>query len=99
MVRSLDLNATSLGGRSRQHRAGLMGRAGADGRLALTLVVVALRAASAPAADPPGTPGSRDALALCRRAQDVPTGEQSALLARSLSLADEAIAADDHDAL
>src|SRR5581483_4872534 len=36
------------------------------------------------AADPPGTPASRDALALCHRAQDAGPGERDALLAQAL---------------
>ena len=63
------------------------------------LLAFTLLAGGAPAAEPPGTPRSREAMDLCKRAQDVPPAEQPALLARSLSLADEAIAADDRDAL
>jgi hypothetical protein len=65
----------------------------------LTLLVFALLAAGAPAADPPGTAGSREALALCNHAQDAPPGERPAMLSHSLTLADEAVAADEHDAL
>jgi tetratricopeptide (TPR) repeat protein len=68
-------------------------------RSSITLLVLVLLAGSAPAADPPGTPGSREALALCNRGQDAPPGERQAILARSLTLADEAVAADERDAL
>ncbi|HZR83875.1 MAG TPA: hypothetical protein VFD92_22460 [Candidatus Binatia bacterium] len=51
------------------------------------------------AADPPGTPASRDALALCHRAQDAGPGERDALLAQALERAEEATEADDADAL
>jgi tetratricopeptide (TPR) repeat protein len=74
-------------------------RAGAGRRVAPTLLVVALLAGGATAAVPPGTPRSREALALCNRAQDAPAGERPAMLTRSLALADEAVAADDQDAL
>ena len=63
------------------------------------LVVLALLAGAARAAGPPGTPRSREALALCNRAQDAPADERPPLLARSLTLADDAIAGDDRDAL
>jgi tetratricopeptide (TPR) repeat protein len=63
------------------------------------LLALALLAGAARAADPPGTPRSREALALCNRAQDAPADEQPPLLARSLTLADDAIADDDRDAL
>ena len=68
-------------------------------RSPITLLVLVLLAANARAADPPGTPGSREALALCNRAQGAPPGERPALLARSLTLADQAVAADEQDAL
>jgi tetratricopeptide (TPR) repeat protein len=61
--------------------------------------LLVLLAGAAPAADPPGTSRSRDALALCNRARDAPPAEQPALLAHALTLADEAIAAADQDAL
>jgi tetratricopeptide (TPR) repeat protein len=51
------------------------------------------------AADPPGTALSREALALCQRAQHADGAEREALLAQSLERSDEAIAADDRDAL
>jgi len=51
------------------------------------------------AADPPGTSLSRDAIELCHRAQAAAPDEKPALLAQSLARADEAVAADDHDAL
>jgi tetratricopeptide (TPR) repeat protein len=63
------------------------------------VLALALLAGSATAHDPPGTPRSREAMDLCKRAQDAPPAEQPALLAHSLSLADNAIAADDRDAL
>jgi tetratricopeptide (TPR) repeat protein len=53
----------------------------------------------AAAADPPGTPASRDALALCQRAADAPKNEQLALLDRALAAAERAVAGDDRDAL
>lgn len=62
-------------------------------------LLVVLCAALAQAADPPGTPTSRAALAMCQRAGDAPELEQDALLARSLALAEQAVAADDGDAL
>jgi tetratricopeptide (TPR) repeat protein len=68
-------------------------------RRSLTLLLLALLADGARAADPPGTPRSREALALCNRAQDSPAGERPAMLGHSLALADEAIAADQQDAL
>jgi tetratricopeptide (TPR) repeat protein len=51
------------------------------------------------AADPPGTPASREALALCERVDDVPAPEQPALLDRALAQAEAAVAADERDAL
>ena len=64
-----------------------------------TLLSLALLAVSATATDPPGTPRSREAMDRCKRAQDAPPAEQPALLAHGLAVADEAIAADDRDAL
>jgi tetratricopeptide (TPR) repeat protein len=61
------------------------------------LVLAAVTVAAA--ADPPGTPASREALALCHRADDAPEPEQPAMLARALVLAERAMAADDRDAL
>jgi tetratricopeptide (TPR) repeat protein len=64
-------------------------------------VTVVLLASGFPAlaADPAGTPGSREALALCNRARDAAAAEQPALLTRALALADAAVAADEDDAL
>jgi len=53
----------------------------------------------APAAEPAGTPASREALALCHRAQAAPSEQQEELLTSSLERADAAIAARDDDAL
>jgi tetratricopeptide (TPR) repeat protein len=65
------------------------------------MLVTALVASALPAlaADPPGTPRSREALALCNQARDARPSEQAALLARGLALADAAVAADENDAL
>jgi len=51
------------------------------------------------AANPPGTPASREALAACEHADDVPAAARTAALEASLARADEAIAADERDAL
>lgn len=51
------------------------------------------------AEEPAGTAASREALALCHRAQDVPPDQQEELLSDSLARADAAIAADGNDAL
>ena len=51
------------------------------------------------AADPPGTPASREALALCHRADDAPEAERPAMLDRALTLAERAVADDERDAL
>jgi len=61
------------------------------------LVLAALSFAGA--ADPPGTPASREALALCHRADDAPEGERSALLDRALAQAERAVTEDDRDAI
>ena len=58
-----------------------------------------LAAAVAVAADPPGTPRSRAAVALCNRADEAPAAEQPALLDRALHAAEQAIADDERDAL
>lgn len=63
------------------------------------LIVVALHAAVTLAADPAGTPISKEALALCHRAQRPGAPDPEATLTTSLELADRAIAADDRDAL
>jgi len=65
------------------------------------MLVVATHAAVVLAADPPGTTNSREALALCHRAQQ-PSAEGvgvDTMLADSLELADQAVAQDDRDAL
>jgi tetratricopeptide (TPR) repeat protein len=63
-------------------------------------VVLALCvSAAAIAADPPGTPASREALALCNRVETMPDKDQPAMLERALALAERAVAADDRDAL
>ena len=61
------------------------------------LVLAALSFAGA--ADPPGTPASREALALCHRADDAPEAERPAMLDRALALAERAVADDERDAL
>jgi tetratricopeptide (TPR) repeat protein len=96
IVRALNPSSTSL---VSPHGPRVRGRSGAGRRVAPTLLVVALLAGGATAAVPPGTPRSREALALCNRAQDAPAGKRPAMLTRSLALADEAVAADDQDAL
>jgi tetratricopeptide (TPR) repeat protein len=63
--------------------------------LAATLVAVA---ALAHAADPPGTPRSNQALAVCDRAGDAPSKDAKAkLAAEGLALAEKAVAEDDGD--
>ncbi len=62
-------------------------------------LLVLVCAALAGAADPPGSTASHEALALCQRAGDAPEAEQDALLARSLAMAETAVATDDGDAL
>lgn len=64
----------------------------------LTLLL-SLAASRAMAADPEGSPTSREALALCHRAQRPGEAEPAATLERSLELADRAIASDGRDAL
>ncbi|HLK09844.1 MAG TPA: hypothetical protein VKW76_00515 [Candidatus Binatia bacterium] len=68
-------------------------------RLRLVAVAVLVVAAAARAADPPGTPRSREALALCQQAADAPAAERPALLARSAALAEQAIGDHEDDAL
>ncbi|HEV7732078.1 MAG TPA: tetratricopeptide repeat protein [Candidatus Binatia bacterium] len=65
------------------------------------LLVVSLLCGAARAAvgEPVGTPQSREALRMCQRAEDAPKAEVDALLARSLALAEAAVAADDRDPL
>jgi len=63
------------------------------------VALLCLAVGVAGAADPPGTPASREALELCHRADDAPEGERAALLDRALAQAERAIAADDGDAL
>lgn len=60
---------------------------------------VLLSAGLAPAEEPTGTPASRDAIALCHQAQKASGEERDQLLERSLARADEAITADERDAL
>jgi hypothetical protein len=68
-------------------------------RGAAAAAVLGLLLSSGVAADdPPGTPTSREALELCHRGQ-AGDSDADALLARSLELADQAIAADDRDPL
>ncbi len=67
--------------------------------VATVMLVVATHAAVALAADPPGTPSSREALARCHRAQVSDAEGADATLADSLKLADQAVAQDDRDAL
>jgi tetratricopeptide (TPR) repeat protein len=62
------------------------------------LATVVQVSAPALAADPKGSPRADEALALCNKSDDAPTGEKAALLDRSLALAEEAIAADGADA-
>jgi tetratricopeptide (TPR) repeat protein len=64
------------------------------GTVVLTLAI----AVGAPAADPPGSPKANDALALCLREKTTSAEEKRALLARGLTLAEQAVAADDADA-
>lgn len=65
------------------------------------LLVTLLLAANAVtrAAEPTGTPASREALALCHQAQKASGKERDALLEQSLERADAAIAEKDDDAL
>jgi tetratricopeptide (TPR) repeat protein len=67
-------------------------------RPAVALLVLALVARAA-ATDPPGSPAARAALATCERARDATGAEQAALFARGLARAEEAVKADDRDAL
>ena len=64
------------------------------------VLAVLVLAAAARAAEPPGSPGAREALHLCYEADDATTREEKrALLDRGLALAEKAVAADDRDAL
>jgi tetratricopeptide (TPR) repeat protein len=63
------------------------------------LLVACGLAASALAADPPGTPASRAAMAARERADVLPEAVRAAALRDALADADRAIAADDADAL
>lgn len=65
--------------------------------LALLLATAAPRAGRA--ADPPGTPLSREAIATCNRAQAAGDDTADQLLTQSLDLAERAVQADDRDAL
>jgi tetratricopeptide (TPR) repeat protein len=79
----------------------------APGLLACALVLVTgsasraedAAAATQPSANPAGTELSRQALDLCHRARQAPEAEKKDLLAQSLARSDDAIAADDDDAL
>jgi hypothetical protein len=63
------------------------------------LVAALVLGSAALAADPPGTPGSREALARCDAAASAPEGGRADAYAQALALADAAIAAHDDDAL
>jgi tetratricopeptide (TPR) repeat protein len=65
----------------------------------VALVAALLLTAAALAADPPGTPRSREAMALCHRADEAPAAEQASSYDRALRAAEEAVKADDQDAL
>ena len=65
--------------------------------MAAVLATAALASVAA-AADPPGSPRANEALALCNRAQKAPADQRRPLLERGLTLAEEAIAADERDA-
>jgi tetratricopeptide (TPR) repeat protein len=62
-------------------------------------VVLLATAAMSDGADPPGTPGSRAALAACQRAQATPGPAGERLAAEALAGARAAVAADEHDPL
>lgn len=64
-----------------------------------TVLLALALAAVAQATDPHGSPDAEEALALCHRAQDGPAAEKADLLARGLSLAERAVAADERDAV
>jgi hypothetical protein len=67
-------------------------------RAAMCALVAALSIGGPAAAVPPGSTTAAESLAQCERADDL-TGEQRAqALARGMALAEEALAADDHDA-
>lgn len=76
-------------GRSRRHAAPAI----------LVAAGVLLTIGFAQAEEPPGTPASREAIALCHRAQKASGEERDRLLEQSLARADQAIAADERDAL
>ena len=65
----------------------------------VTSLAVVLLVTVASAADPPGTPQSRAALATCERSRDASDDEGAALVAAGLAQARDAVAADDRDAL
>jgi hypothetical protein len=83
--------------RRRSHRHAAAGGRRRAGALVLALAWGALGVAGAFAEDPPGTPTSRAALEACHRADG--EAEPDELLSTSLALADQAVAADDGDAL
>ncbi len=68
-------------------------------RACLLVASVLCAVSRADAGDPVGTPQGREALRTCQRAEDAPTAEVDALLARSLALAEAAVAADERDPL
>lgn len=68
-------------------------------RTAIVILLVGVMAGRAGAAtDPPGSPAAEQALALCKAAPVAPPQEQAGLLARGLTLAEQAMAADERDA-
>ncbi len=74
-------------------------RAAGHPAVGLLAAAALVHAALAGAAEPAGTPRSREALALCNQARDAPASDRPALLGRSLGLADTAVADDERDAL
>jgi tetratricopeptide (TPR) repeat protein len=68
-------------------------------RVLAAACLVLLAAVPAAAVDPPGTPASREALALCHRAAGLPAAERADVLAQSLARADAAVAEKPDDAL
>ena len=63
------------------------------------LVVLLVLAATALAADPPGSADARRALALCGRAEALPSAEARTILEKGFALAERAVATDEDDAL
>jgi tetratricopeptide (TPR) repeat protein len=68
-----------------------MRRRGAGAALTLVALCALVRAA-----DPPGSPGANEALAICRQKAATPA-EKRVLLARGLALAEQAVEADERD--